>query len=246
MFEAAEVALEKKLGEEKYKERNIGWFKIDIEKTPELAMDDSGKINQMVVARGMSRMIHFGKISDELEDNVSVITTILQELTGDWVLPIACEEIQNQKRWYYDEIVYFGPKEDLEKDGIADIFNTASMIDRYNFDEQRVGFYYNDDPECRELRSLEKDEKYYVFYNGENSVPFILQVGLDKIDLPRLMFETTAGVVKGTPRWGQRANAAIFNHFSNGLIYMMPESIEPEKMMEDWRIMLMVRMIELM
>ena len=64
--------------------------------------------------------------------------------------------------------------------------------------------------------------------------------------MPRLMHEIAVGVVKGTPRWGQRASDAIFTHYANGLIYMMPESKEPKEMMEDWIVMLMVRMIEMM
>lgn len=38
----------------------------------------------------------------------------------------------------------------------------------------------------------------------------------------------------------------MFTHFANGLIYMMPEQIDPMAMMKDWRVMLMVRMIEIM
>ena len=60
------------------------------------------------------------------------------------------------------------------------------------------------------------------------------------------MHEVSLGVVKGTPRWGQRAQDAIFTHYANGLIYMMPDQIEPKEMMEDWKVMLMVRMIEMM
>lgn len=69
-----------------------------------------------------------------------------------------------------------------------------------------------------------------MFFNGENSVPFILEVGKDNIDLPRLMHEISVGIVKGTPRWGQRASDAIFTHFANGLIYMIPEQMEPKEM----------------
>ena len=65
-----------------------------------------------------------------------------------------------------------------------------------------MGFWYNEDPECRKARQLDEDKKYLVFFHGENSVPFILEVGEDKFDLPRLMHEVSVGVVKGTPRWG--------------------------------------------
>ena len=87
--------------------------------------------------------------------------------------------------------------------------------------------------------------KYIVIYNGENSIPNILEFGKDNIDLHTVFFEVTVGVVKGTPRWGQRANSAIFDFLENGLIYMMPKMLEPEEMMKDWRVMLMVRITEL-
>jgi len=76
------------------------------------------------------------------------------------------------------------------------------MVDRYNFDEQRVGFFYNADPECRKARDLDPKKKYIVIFNGENSIPSILEFGKDNIDLNRLFYEVTVGSVKGTPRWG--------------------------------------------
>lgn len=87
--------------------------------------------------------------------------------------------------------------------------------------------------------------KYIVIYNGENSIPIILEFGKDEIDLHRVFYEVTVGTVKGTPRWGQRANSAIFDFYENGLIYMMPKMLEPEEMMKDWKVMLMVRITEL-
>lgn len=159
-----------------------------------------------------------------------MFATIVKELTGDWVTEISCSEIQGQNRWYYDEVIFFGDADDLKTDGVADLMNAVSMADRFNFDESRMGYYYNTDPKCREERSLEADKKYIVIYNGENSVPYILEFGKDHIDLQRLFYEVTIGAVKGTPRWGQRAHSAVFDFFSNALIYMIPEAISPEDM----------------
>lgn len=119
------------------------------------------------------------------------------------------------------------------------------MADRFNFDEGRIGFHYNADPQCREDRGLERDKKYIVIYNGENSIPYILEFEKDHIDLRRLMYEVTVWGVKGTPRWGQRAHSAVFDFFSNALIFMIPDAMSPEEMQKDWRVMLMVRMIEM-
>ena len=50
------------------------------------------------------------------------------------------------------------------------------MIDRYQFDEQRIGFYYNEDESCRKERGLDKDKSYIVWYNGEYSEPYIVEI----------------------------------------------------------------------
>jgi|Transcript_10855 hypothetical protein len=119
------------------------------------------------------------------------------------------------------------------------------MLDRFKYDEQRVNFFYNSDPECRRLRDLDPEKGYIVIYNGENSIPFILELGKDEISLRRLIFEVTVSVVRGTPRWGQRGHSAVFDHFMSALIYMIPEHRKPEEMQHDWQVMLMVRMIEM-
>lgn len=49
-----------------------------------------------------------------------------------------------------DIVVYLGDEKLIESgDKEAQEIVNLSMMDRYNFDEQRVGFYINDDPECR-------------------------------------------------------------------------------------------------
>jgi len=72
--------------------------------------------------------------------------SILRELTGEWISEVSCEDIQSPNRLFYDELVFFGDAEDLQPGGVADNLITASMIDRYGFDEQRVSFLYNTDP----------------------------------------------------------------------------------------------------
>ena len=61
------------------------------------------------------------------------------------------------------------------------------MFDRYSFDEQRVGFYFNSDPQCKKLRDLDPVKDYIVIYNGENSVPSIHIVeDEDSVDVAHL------------------------------------------------------------
>ena len=56
-------------------------------------------------------------------------------------------------------------------------------MDRYNFDEQRAIFSFNNQPFCFEKFDLEKDQRYIAFMNGEDSVPNIMTIGVDEISL---------------------------------------------------------------
>jgi hypothetical protein len=82
------------------------------------------------------------------------------------------------------------------------------MFDRYQFDEDRAGFYYVEDPEC--LKGLELDHKkpHIGFFNGEAAIPYYLVVGDDEIPYERMIYETNASIARGTPKWGQRAKVA--------------------------------------
>ena len=119
------------------------------------------------------------------------------------------------------------------------------MIDRYEFDEQRIGYFYNSDPECRKARDLDEDKSYVVFFNGEESIPYILEVTEEGIETSRLLYENAVRAVNGTPMWGSRAKSAVFEYNANALIYMTPEQQTTEEMTSDWRFMLMVKVIEM-
>ena len=120
------------------------------------------------------------------------------------------------------------------------------MIDRYSFAEQRIQFYYNDDPACREKNQLDPEKKFIVSFNGHNSVPSAWEYTTnDPIDMEQLIFMATVGVVKGTPKWGQRAHAAIFDLMQNGIVFMMPELPTPEQLALDWKVQLMARITEM-
>ena len=114
------------------------------------------------------------------------------------------------------------------------------MNDKYTYNIDRYGVFYNNDPDCREKRSLDKDKEYIVIYNGENAMPYILEVGVDEFDTYSLTFESTVRSVYGTPKWGLRARSAIFDFGQNGLIFMMPEAMTVEEMSVDWKVMLML------
>ena len=105
---------------------------------------------------------------------------VIRELTGDWIHEIqSCDEIQAADRRYHDEVVYFGPKTDLVE---GDVFSpkvkrskawdliALSMVDRYNYDEQKVGFFHILHP-CKKNYGLDIYNDYVVFFNGDQVKP---------------------------------------------------------------------------
>ena len=127
-----------------------------------------------------------------------------------------------------------------------DLLNSVAMIDRYSKAEQKVGFLFVEDHECRETRGFDIDQNYIVFYNGDDSIPSILKVGKDKFDVQAILMELNVAIVKGRPTWGQRGMTAVFEHHQSALIYMIPEQSDKQDMIKDWRLMLMFRMIKMM
>ena len=172
-------------------------------------------------------------------ENENLLAYIIRELSGDWVVHVDCHAIQHKNRKTPDEVIYFGKKADLQKGGAAEVMTKLSIMDRYNFDEQRAFFGYNEDIACREAYDLETNKSYIGIFNGEDSVPDIMTFGEDDLTVNQMNFALTTNIVKGTPKWGQRAFSAFFDWKQNGIIYYLPE-IKRETIEEDWRITLMV------
>ena len=74
----------------------------------------------------MHRMIHWETVSQEWEEAVHTFATAVRELTGDFVKKIKCEDIQKpgrdqKKDGFWNEVIYFGDKEDLAVGGVAHV-----------------------------------------------------------------------------------------------------------------------------
>ncbi len=171
---------------------------------------------------------------------------VIRELTGDWFEEIKCEDIQADERVFYDEVVYFGDAEDLTSEEYGGMLQSMSMVDRYQYDQHRVGFYYNTDPKCREENELDPEKKQVAFFNGENSIPVHLTFGEDAIDFNQLMYTLNTSINKGTPRWSQRSYSVLFDFYSNGLIFLMEEGalVQADTVKDDWRAALMAKTTE--
>ena len=152
-------------------DRDIGWFRVDIDKYPRLADDDSGIPDQMIFSKAgnMKRYINFQPNADLTpEQNVENMALVVRELTGDWFVEIPCEDIQREDRFFYDEVVYFGDAKDLGGFGKANLLNTLSLVDRYQYDHQRVGYFYNTDKECILKHRNDPKKNWVIFFNGKN------------------------------------------------------------------------------
>ena len=60
-------------------------------------------------------------------------------------------------------------------------------------------------------------------------------MGRDEINVNSIMYEATIRAVHATPKWGSRANSALFDFFQNGILYMEPEKLPESKAKKDWR-----------
>ena len=139
-----------------------------------------------------------------------------------------------------------GPKKEIEEGGSLELFEQLAKVDRYNFDDQRAGFCYNEDAGCREEHDLDDEKSYIVFFNGENSIWNHIEVTPDSVNFEQLMFTLNTSIVKGTARWSQRSYSALFDFYMTGIVYLMPEDALSNVVltMKDWRVALMAKIIE--
>lgn len=92
------------------------------------------------------------------EEDELLFAMIVNELTAGFIRPITCDDIHNTRysqsptgvnTRIVDDVIYFGAKEDFEDGNAVEELMTLAIMDKYNFDEQFAGFYYNEDPACR-------------------------------------------------------------------------------------------------
>ena len=101
--------IEQSQGLDPWSEREVGWFKVNIDTEDEIKMSDEP--NQLIMTKdGLSRLLHFNKIEESLGiKNHQAFAEVVKELSGDWINEIECKKIQSPQRFNYDEVVYFGP-----------------------------------------------------------------------------------------------------------------------------------------
>lgn len=61
LMDGAEHIFEKKVESKEWKPRTVGWFRVDLDKAPELGLAPDMEPDQIMFAPGMRRAIHFEK-----------------------------------------------------------------------------------------------------------------------------------------------------------------------------------------
>ena len=156
-------------------------------------------------------------------DAIIELAEILNDFTDEWVNQINCDDIQAPGRKHFDQIVYFGPSEDIHFTKKAGAISYNSITDKFDFDEHHIGFFYNSDQNCAMSYGLDTDRQYIIIFNGEHVSPYIQEIPDEGIDPHELLIDLNLRALIGTPKWGQRAHAAIYQFQSNGLIFMYPD-----------------------
>ena len=75
--------------------------------------------------------------------------------------------MQAEDREYFDEVVFLGEATDVADEG-GRLLEKLSQIDRYTFDQQKIGFYWNDDKECFKKYNLDPENLYLLMLTGNN------------------------------------------------------------------------------
>ena len=64
LIEKTKVIVDAKVESGEWSPRSIGWFRIDLDQYPELAVDQTGKPNQMITDTQYRRMVGFERQFD--------------------------------------------------------------------------------------------------------------------------------------------------------------------------------------
>ena len=116
-----------------------------------------------------------------------------------------------------------GAESDLKGDSdFALKAKQMAMLNQYDYDEQRAGFYYNSDRNCHAYHELEPSKSFLVLFNGENTLPTKIDVtDSSRIKIDILMYMLNSSIVKGMPRWSERAHDIIYLSNMSAIVLMM-------------------------
>ena len=99
-------------------DRSVGWFRADIEAFPELDLEGTGIVSQLVINTqyDLRRVFNF-KVNDDVEQRIKVeesLAEAVRSLTGEFYREIKCEYIQAEDREFFDEVILMTKPDGLE------------------------------------------------------------------------------------------------------------------------------------
>ena len=99
-------------------------------------------------------------------------------------------------------MIYFGPAEDVTVEGNkGHNLKFISIYEKYEFDEEHIGFFYNNETECANKYGLDEDKQYVVIFNDNNTAPYIQEVPEQGLDPVKLLNETIVRSAIRTASW---------------------------------------------
>ena len=86
IVEGAHKYFSKKVRTGVWGKRSVGWFKVDLDVTPELAFyEDKTRSDQAVIGPGIHRFTHFDRVAEKKSENEMNYALVVRDLTGDWI-----------------------------------------------------------------------------------------------------------------------------------------------------------------
>jgi len=95
-MDGAKAILDANVAKGKWGNRDVGWFRLNIENDPELDLDGEGIPEQMIVnpKNDISRFVHFHRSADSSQkEEEAKFAEIVRELTGEWFTHMPCDKI---------------------------------------------------------------------------------------------------------------------------------------------------------
>ena len=59
LIDGAKMYFDTKLADGDWPDRQVAWYRIDIEKYPDMAFDESNQPNQLITGQGWNKLVHF-------------------------------------------------------------------------------------------------------------------------------------------------------------------------------------------
>ena len=246
LLESAKGRFEQMIDDGSLSPRKVSWFRIDIDEFPQLATAPAAENgNQLVMGKLGQRKYLDNMIegSEQVDKEMQLIEK-LKPLTGDFLNPIQCSDIEDESNPRRNEVIYFGPNADLALEGSAEVALHLAISEVYHYDDpvDRTWFGWNNEAGCR--KGLDSDKNRIGIFNGKGLEPRFYEQGSDQWpDIDQLQKENTHRIVLAEAAWTPRAYNAIALFGLPCLITFVP-GLTQEGRDDDWRVQLSTQVNE--